>query len=463
MKIAVWNGFDFHYEMFGYILEYIKYTHIPMDLYVHIDMENCKEWIEIYKKIFNFKFNWIKITTHEILSSYDLIILLTDDDETMPNEFINIHGKDKIICIDHHTCIRRENMLERIGTRFFYNRPNCKWALPCYYGINKIDKIKLLENNDKIIVSCIGMQNQPPNIQFLRDLFSNFDDIEFNILAREIKYQYENVPNVKIFENTNSNNIIDIVKKSHYMLCIGDSNNTDPIKLSMSASIPMSFTFGCKIIIPYTWNEFYNLKSVIEYKDEIIQKNGLTKIILTKQTLLNDIYDELYDLVSHKNKIFDNCISLIDNNFTKKLENTTIHSQVSTQLNLIKPNIFLSIGNINNNDLSIIQNEFRMIHIFSNDIIKNNDSNYVYFHNYDDIKKIVCKINEPIYVYIDILNENIIIKLLKLLSKRTYSDQIVFNNYDKITNYFELYKKIYNRYNVVYYTSENKIIIIPQK
>jgi hypothetical protein len=266
MKIAIYQGFLFHYEMLGYILEYFLNSKIvpfdQIDIYCWDDISiygindnssNGKEWKELYETIFNIKLNFIepiKINP----DNYDVIILVTDDDNTFKQEWLDKIGETKIICIDHNAerITPPENMT-RLGVRFFYHRPKCLWAIPVYQYINKLDKIKYLAQTDKINVVCIGKQGVPNSGEFLKELFYNFDSLEFHIVSRKIEPKFDNYSNIKTYENCSTKNMMEIIKKAHYMLCFEDPNELKYAFNGISASIPLAFNSGCQLIIPKSW------------------------------------------------------------------------------------------------------------------------------------------------------------------------------------------------------------------
>jgi|UniRef100_A0A6C0EE64 hypothetical protein len=459
MKIALYHGFtDIHFEMLGYFLEYIKYTKININIYAFSENDHGKQWKEYYVNLFDINIKWTDPTIFNPYN-YDLIILLTDDDKTFKDDWLEEFGQKKVICIDHCGLIRRNNMMLRIGTRFFNRRPNTLWALPCYYGINKFNKIKILEENtkiqplSKIKILCIGIQNRPPCIEFLTDLFENFDDLEFHIIARFFNVNYDSYKNIFTYQLCPTNIMFDLVKKSNYILCLDNPLNDFPIANSISGAIPISFSYGCQLIIPSTWNKFYNFKSAIVYNDNYLQKNGQTKLNLSNNIDLDKIYSELYELVAHRNVVFDNFLK-------NKLENNknSLNWQIQI-LNMIEfpiPNIIINY-NLKENINEIIHNfklEFREIHLINCNIEIN--ENYIY--SYNQINNIL-KINESIMLninneYSDLVYEEII----KIISIRNYKDVIIINNSCDINKILS----IYNRHSI-YYNYENKIIIIPQR
>jgi hypothetical protein len=77
MKIAIHQGFDFHYEMLGYILEYFISSKIDVDIYCP-ENNKSNEWKNFYQNIFKAKISFINPLNMNP-DNYDLIFLLTDD------------------------------------------------------------------------------------------------------------------------------------------------------------------------------------------------------------------------------------------------------------------------------------------------------------------------------------------------------------------------------------------------
>ena len=118
MKLAILNSFNFHYEMFGYIIDYCIQKNIRLDIYTVSD--NDLGWLSFYiiqyipGNDLNYDFKnqegkliqFYPINGYTINNDYDKVILTTDDDFNIPEEIMN----DKFICIDHHMTNRRKNI-----------------------------------------------------------------------------------------------------------------------------------------------------------------------------------------------------------------------------------------------------------------------------------------------------------------------------------------------------------------
>ena len=308
MRIAVYQGFDYiHYEMLGYILDYFKHINskynintLKFNIYAKLITTGI-DWLIYYNKHLNMNISWNEPNLFNP-NNYEYIILLTDDDMSFKDEWL-IKYNYKIITINHWQKNRRIETPYNIGTRFFVTNPYQEYILPSYMGIPYNQKKKILLNN-KINVSCIGAQNIPPSTLFLKDLFTNFNEINFHIVARHIPYNY-NSSNINTYIFPSCNDMFNIINKSDYILCI-EIPNTDTKSNCISGAIPLSFSYGCQLLIPKIWQDYYNFKSSISYLDNHVQNNGNSKLTLSKNINLDNIYNELYEIINHRNNIFDN-------------------------------------------------------------------------------------------------------------------------------------------------------------
>ena len=429
MNIAIYQGFDYiHFEMFGYLFDYFLTSNFTFDIFTPIN-NISSDWLSFYNNLFNYKFTFNPIN-HFNPSKYSFIILLTDDDMSFHQEWLNTYN---VLCIDHSAKIRRkpDNLL-RIGTRFFYNRPNCPWSLPIYTIYTKYDKQLFL--NDKINVTCIGIQNRPPSDNFLKELFVNFDSINFHIITRKMLTKYQS-DNIFCYENCSTTKMMDILKNTHYILCLENPNNLEPVANSISAAVPLAFSTGCQLIIPESWNKYYSLKSVITYQDKYLQKNNImSNLTLTHKTNLHSIYNETYQLIHHRNYTFDKLL-----NINTKNNNISIYSTLS---NVVTHKYNILIDLTDNEFLLDSINDFREIYANS----KINNRKIFYSNNIN-----IFNFKEPFIIHINDLN------LLSLLSSRSFNDLIIIKNYHNI-NIDTIYK-LYNKMFVIYTFFNNLIIL----
>ena len=288
-KIAIYNGFPFHYEMIGYILEYCVLKNIPLDIYT--ETENNMDWLKFYLLTFpKNSFKLKKIVDYNPINDYSKIILLTDDDFHFKNEWIN----DKVMCIDHDKENRRKQINVHVGTRYYPNRPYLEWALQVYKTIDINEKEKVSKNN----IVLIGNNVRHFTNKHI-DRIKNFDSYNFIFIDRCI-YDYmdnsfKQKTNITVYNQISTIEMLDTLKKSHYVFITDiEYKNTERI----SASISLALNCLCTMIIPKEMNKYYNFRSVIEYENEIdiIEPN------------FHLVLEDLEYHIHHKVEVFDKYI-----------------------------------------------------------------------------------------------------------------------------------------------------------
>jgi len=445
MKVCIFQGLEiYHYEMIGYLAEYFINNDIFFEIIANKNNISI-QWQNYYNSLFNRNLSWIFLLDFEY-DSYDYIFLLSDDD---PNYIGNYHiFKDicskKIISIDHHYLIRNNDMYSRISVRFFNNRPENKWILPCYNGISKYNKQQILNSQNNIIVTCIGSM-YPKSIIFLKKLLINFDDIEFNIITRKYTNELINVNNINIFEMCPTNLMFEIISKSNYIFC--NETIIEYEKQKMSGVIPLSFSYGCQLILPESWNKFYSFTSVIEY-------NINTKIILNKNNNLDEIYNELYYLQNQKQIILSDILKL-----PKKYNLPIINFIKKKVINV--PTILIDFNSCIN--LYDYKKDFIEIHTLNKIINKNN---FIYeYESEENLVNFLCNnITNPVIIYLNfnnyISNINELFNLIKK-TKRLLYDIIILRNINLDDNIVTQIKKIIKKivWSEFY---ENSLIIMSQ-
>jgi hypothetical protein len=423
MSIAIYQGCTYvHYEMLGYLIEYFKYTKIyNISIYAHSNIIS-REWKDIYEKILDVKMEWIDPILYNPENHINTIVT-TEDDLSFKEEWLNNY-LDKIIVIGHNTKSYRNLDSIRIHNRFLAKLPNNLWAIPCYFGINKEQKNKILNELNVINVTCVGVQNNPPSIQFLKDLITNFQNtdvpIHIHIISRYMIYNYTDVPdNVHFYKNCSTLLMMDIIIKSHYILCCENENNNCPIHDSISGAIGLSFSFYCQLIIPNIWQLFYGFSSAIGYNDNHVQKNGETKITLSPNINVEEIYNETYELVLHRNKTLD---LVLNTSLMTESSKTNPLIQLLNKLGFTDfPTVYFNVNKqLSESELNIHKRDFRELHF----IAKGYSHDYIFKHSsLNSINNISTAI------YFEIVNSNIE-SFWDILNTRHYKDIILIYGCD---------------------------------
>ena len=288
-KIALFNGFAFHYEMIGYLIEYCVFKNIQLDIYTET-VDNM-DWLKFYLLTFpKNSFKLKKIQDYKHNNNYTKVILLTDDDFHFKDQWIN----EKIMCIDHDKYNRREKINIHIGTRFYPIRPNLDWALQVYKMIDIQEKIKISKNNIVVIGNNVRYF-KPEYIHKIK----NFEEYNFIFIDRYIDtyldLKFKNLPNITIYNKLSTIDMLKILKENSYMFL---SDIEDKKSGRISASIPLALNCLCTMIMPKGMNNYYKFKSAIEYEDiiEITESNH------------EKVAEDLEYHINHKYEVFDKYI-----------------------------------------------------------------------------------------------------------------------------------------------------------
>lgn len=471
MNVAVYHGLpNMHYEMLGYLIDYfykIKNESIKVTYYLNVNECEKYEWLKVYEDIFKIKINWRSIYDFNP-NNNDLIFLVTDNDYTFKQIWFINHSL-KIVSINHLDINRHNyNVLLNLHLRYINSKPCNKWVLPCYQGINKVDKLESI-NKKRIKIACVG-QFIPPSTNYLINLFENTEELEFNIICRHnividnfdftryTNYEYSSMIRINVFINMKTEDMINLIKECSYIFCCKAYNlyksnvekkyNYDRTYRTISGIIPLGLSFGCQLILPSNWNHGYNLKTTIIYNED-----NPIKIKLVRQTKqsLDLVYNDLYNVINNKNILFDNIMRLINKDFIYNTNNNSWFSNVCNKLNIAKPNIFIETGTYLGDGINNVKNDFREVHsielneiFYNNALVKFKDEPNVLLHLGDSAEvmdKIIYDINEPILFYLDAHfsggetaygkeadNGCPLLRELSALSKRKYNDIVIIDD-----------------------------------
>jgi beta-1,4-mannosyl-glycoprotein beta-1,4-N-acetylglucosaminyltransferase len=329
--IAIFNSFNFHYEMYGYIIEYCKTNNYLLTIFTSFD--NTLGWIDFYTDHFkNYKFDVKNIYTfEEERNKFDIIFITTDDDYEFKKEWIN----DKCVSVNHTCMIRRPDFKNNLGTRPFIKNYK-KWAIPCYNIFQENNKENT--SNKYINVSIIGGLNDY-NYATINRLDSS-STITLYIIARNANYfNTSKIINKKInvilLNNIDTKEMINFLKKSDYILTDSTYNIHHINGISMSGNIPLAFSTLTPLIISKGNNSLYKFKNVIEFdiktNDKIIIEKGIIDIsrLEEERQKLISLFNDYNDILISPNK---NTALIVDprniselpyliNDFKKKLGN----------------------------------------------------------------------------------------------------------------------------------------------
>ena len=287
MKIALFHGYDsIHFEMLGYAIDYCFTKKYQFEVFINEREYVSEEWKNVYNSAFKKQIIWSSISDYNS-KNFTYTILLTSVD---PNFIAD--GNGKVVAIRHKIDETFHNV-PNIDVRWFSD--STPWAMPVFPGVSRFEKDFHLKNK-KISVVLLGSRHAHTPPATLQRIFANFDDIDFHCISRE-EFEAGLLPNTKHYTNINTEHMIDIIKKSHYMFCTDHElyNFT-----SYSCALGLAFSYGCRLILPKKWSHF-NLNSPLYYHEN--------SLITLDHPNLDPIFIESHKLITHRNIVFNSIIS----------------------------------------------------------------------------------------------------------------------------------------------------------
>ena len=369
-KVAIVNTFTFHYEMYGYIINYCNNNNIQLDIYT--PNGNDMGWLSFYNNYFktnSYKliiipspFNKTKLA-NDLNNNYDYIFMTTDDDGLSRGELCDQPiDVNKIIAINHYYKDRmilntetneiglvdlKTYSLKKSESIYYKNRINIlpfkdsslPFALPCFPINTSKDKIKALSlasnNKDLLILTILGGK---PNLNLMIKKLPKKYTYKINVIHRTktIKdYDNDILNNDNIsfnfYTNLDTCEMIDIIRSSHYLLDINPTNiqeenhGYEPGERA-SGVYNLAYSTLTPVILDENSQKYYNFKNAITYNmyndDPIIFKsisyqemeNERNIFINNFSTALNDIYSlNITNSSNHNNYCFIHSCNMEEN------------------------------------------------------------------------------------------------------------------------------------------------------
>lgn len=283
-EVLIYNGLPYHYEMFGCILDFCDAYGIESTV-VNIFRDNS--WFDLYLEKYTFKY-LDKLPPSNELDNYLFVLLLTGDDMSFPKNYITRN----VICIDHILRNRRPLIKYHFLTGPF--KKNMNYILPIFKYIDYETKIEILKKNNRPIITFVGGNSISYNLSNLSKI-QNIDKFDVYIINRYIpKKMYKlRLSNVYFFEHISAVKMFELLISTNY-ICYYPANRKSYSQINnkiITACVPLSFSTGCKLIIPQRMNKCFQFKSIVTYS------NKKTKFYLNESPSLLDTFKERDQLI----------------------------------------------------------------------------------------------------------------------------------------------------------------------
>jgi glycosyl transferase family 25 len=363
INIAIFSSLNYHYEMFGYIIEFCFKNNYKLVIFTDV-INNHNGWLVYYKTLFSgFNFevkNFCFFQQEKYL--FDLIFLTSNTDKLYFEYFDSKYLKNNTICITHN----KEYLYKVVSpdvSKSIYIRPHEidskeDWFLPCY-NIENYEHRCLINNelsrNEFINIAIIGLCGEYDkhdkliyynyNVNFINRLKTN-KKIKLHVIAKNVTcfqlYGLKSSFEIHTHENITTEYMVDILKNCSFIMtdvnCLDKSTheiyrmcdidkhisgkNVGPQapedyhfkyeKRTMSGAIPLAFSLCIPLIISKQTNQYYRFKNVIEFdkttNDDIMLtdisceliENERNELIYKFNNFANNSFKEIIDNQSYK-------------------------------------------------------------------------------------------------------------------------------------------------------------------
>jgi hypothetical protein len=328
--ISIYNGFPFHFEIFGVFLNFLHEFRqrsggaVDLRVRIYTNMDDSLHWLDFFRAryISNPSDVWVEILPHTdfsdavfIESTY--VILGTDDDESFSPHYASLPGASKkLICYDHDITLRSPHIQRHITTRPYppqvTHRVGVPYMYPVYPMINlETKRAALAEETTVNIIVVGGSYNHNRYWPYLlRTNAEAFRDGRIRIFyihrhcpgvwRRMDKYVASICPQTEIIEDCDTARMYSLLRRSHYMLILTDVDKF--IHLSCSGSIGLAFSMGCPLIMPRAYNTDYQFRSAMYFED--------LPILTTTPPTLETVFEEQAAIHAHNTELLSSTMTL---------------------------------------------------------------------------------------------------------------------------------------------------------
>lgn len=300
-RIAIFNGFPFHYEMFGFVLEYLTNQKLAFDIFSETRDE--MGWIRAYESRFGVSLVFRNIQEYNP-NEYDYLILLTDDDV-----WYRWSEGAKIIMFEHsgiRNVMRKTH--RRIQLRQFVNRipfssPDT-WCLPVWNVRQRPAHVTKGIGVTGVKVVAVG-NNCPCNPEELKPWMYDIRAPTFVFINRNpapTKFDHASwveYPNVRLLENIDTDQLLAEVETADWVMLL--PKNEYQYKTFISAILPIAYGLGVPILMKREWIPAYNMGGMRPLDNTV----PLTK---PSEQILQEVIQTRDELLKRRDRILTECL-----------------------------------------------------------------------------------------------------------------------------------------------------------
>lgn len=319
MQIAYYEENNYHTEIMGTFLQYLKSINANITVYNTSDKSST---VSYYQKFCNFSLKPHTAIINDY-SIFDKIIIGSAADTKDFVDKLNIINYDKLIFVCHHpNDIKKiyKNVIILTPLNYLPNlNPNIKYILPIHDFINYKNLNTKKQKNILTIIGRFKDTNRDTND--LIHLIKNYNKLDFTVrifsrvkkMVPKILFSLaEEYPSkLQIFLKTSSLKMDTYLKESKYILPLV-SKNSWYHKDRLSGNIALAYNYKIPLIIDSTLQKIYSIENCIVYNNSLAEIiHNITNISdVDYETMVLNFIKCQQNIIKNNNEILNSIINL---------------------------------------------------------------------------------------------------------------------------------------------------------
>jgi hypothetical protein len=288
MRVALFNGFPYHYEMFGFAIEYLQSRRIPFTIFTEVQGE--MGWLALYQS----RYGPLDIQHYRsyFSSACDVVFLLTDDD---PRFALTGIQPPTVILFEHRaTRESRPQFRHRFSLRPVEGRGPESWMLPVWSpAVTK-------QKTERVHVVVVGY-NCPTTPESIRPYIPNLADIQFTFITRRpdpaVIIEDAWAPYApRILYGVSADQIVAAAAAADWLLVIPKQDYQ--IRDAISAMVPIAYSVGTPLLMLPEHGETYPFKGIVGL-------DGSRPLEHPTDAILASVAEERVRLLERRDRLLD--------------------------------------------------------------------------------------------------------------------------------------------------------------
>jgi hypothetical protein len=286
-RFAILNTLPYHYECIGHVLEYARSRQIHTDVFMHGGgAADGTGWAVLYRQLGLLREVRAVESFTGAASHYTHVFCMNQEDVPL------VGTGATNVCMLHGLAQAPSDVQWHIHLRP-YEQSAAQWVIPAHAMCTAEEKKRALSSTPS--VALIGFGWSLP-ISALREIFSNFDDLEVYIVCRVVAKEIRTTGNVHVYEKATAEEMLAVVMRAHYVAI----PLTELYEHHMtSGAIALALGTGTRLIVSAALAAYLPLASPL-----VVTGGTIPSLAATTPWRVDDAYTDLDRVREHRDAIY---------------------------------------------------------------------------------------------------------------------------------------------------------------